>query len=227
MKVLIVEDDPTLNSLLKQGLAKEGFTVDSAKNGKEGLSMARAAAYDLILLDAMMPEMDGFTLLRTLRTEGHAAGILMVTSQGQEHDKLMGLDGGADDYIVKPFLLTEVAARMRAVERRVSSRTSVRAPITEFKGGGIRLDLVKRQVERHGKPIELTKKEFELLEHFMRHPGRVVSQLALLQQVWNVDFDPESNVVEVHVKRLRDKLHQSGRTDPIETVRGSGYRFNS
>ena len=227
MKVLVVEDDVTLNSLLKQGLSKEGFSVDGAKDGKEGLRLARQNTYDLILLDVMMPEMDGYTLLRTLRTEGHSAGILMLTSQSQEEDKLMGLDGGADDYIVKPFLLTEIAARMRAVARRVQTRTSVRAPITEFKGAGIRLDLVKRDVERHHKAIELTKKEFELLEHFLRHANRTLSQMALLQQVWNMDFDPASNVVEVHVKRLRDKLHQSGKTDPIETVRGAGYRFNA
>jgi DNA-binding response OmpR family regulator len=225
MRVLVVEDDKTLNTFTKTALTREGFAVDSAFTGKEGLELARSASYDIVLMDVMMPEMDGFTLLKTLRKEGKTVPVLMLTSQGQEKDKLVGFNSGADDYLVKPFLVTELVARIRAILKRAESGKTARDSATVLVAGGLRLDLVKRRFERKGKTIELTKKEFELLEYFMRRPGQVLSQSVLAQHVWNMDFDPGSNVVEVQIKNLRDKI--SGKRLIIENVRGAGYRFTS
>jgi two-component system, OmpR family, response regulator len=222
MRVLVVEDDKDLNDFIRTALKREGFAADKAGNGKEALALARETNYDIVLLDMMMPELDGLSVLKELRKKGDPAAILMVTSQSTETDKLAGLNGGADDYLVKPFLISELIARIRAVLRR-------RQPDPEGTGsvlaaGHIRIDLVKHSVEVKGEPVELTKKEFELLEYLMRHPHELISKSQLESRVWGMDFTPGSNAVEVHINHLREKI-SSGKRPVIVTARGLGYRF--
>jgi len=222
MRVLVVEDDKELNQFIRTALKREGFAADSAPNGKAALELARDTEYDVILLDVMMPELGGLSVLKELRKKGDPAAILMVTSQGSEHDKLAGLNSGADDYIVKPFLVSELIARIRAVLRRRDPAPSAGA--TLLKQGDVQLDLLKHSAEVKGKPVELTKKEFELLECFMRHPGEMLTQSVLESRVWGMEFAPDSNTVEVHVNHLRDKI-STGKRPLIVTLRGVGYRF--
>lgn len=222
MRVLVVEDDAELSRFIRSALKREGFVCGHASDGKAALALAHEAEYDVVLLDVVMPELDGLSVLKELRKRGNPAAILMVTSQGHESDKLKGLNSGADDYIVKPFLVTELIARIRAVLRR--SQPGAPKTLTVLHAGDVTLDLVKHSVTIKGRPVELTKKEFELLEYFMRHPHQLLSQPALAQHVWNQDFDSDSNTVEVHVGHLRDKISH-GKTPLIVTVRGAGYRF--
>jgi DNA-binding response OmpR family regulator len=222
MRILVVEDDKDLNTFIRTALKREGYASDSAADGKQALELAGETDYDVVLLDLMIPEVSGLTVLKQLRKQKHPAAILMVTSQGMERDKLAGLNSGADDYIVKPFLVTELIARIRAVTRRHGQGAA--ASSTILTAGNIRLDLIKHDVQVKGKPVSLTKKEFELLEHFMRHPGQMLSKSVLESHVWNMEFAPESNVVEVQVNHLREKLPRRKRP-LIVTVRGLGYRF--
>jgi DNA-binding response OmpR family regulator len=225
MRVLVVEDDKELNNFIRTALKREGFVADSAPNGKEALRLAQETDYDVILLDVVMPELNGLAALKELRQRGDPAAILMVTSQNHERDKLAGLNNGADDYLVKPFMLTELIARIRAVlRRRQPGGHNGNGAGTLLTAGDLRMDLVKHAVDVKGKLLELTKKEFELLEYFMRHPNHVLSQSAISQHIWNIDFDGESNVVEVHVAHLREKMGTL-KSPQIVTVRGAGYRF--
>lgn len=223
MRVLVVEDDKDLNRFIRTALKREGFACDGAPNGIAALELAQERDYDVILLDVMMPELSGLTVLKELRKKGDPAAILMVTSQSQERDKLAGLNGGADDYLVKPFLITELIARIRAVLRRrhpgVSPKTN-----TTLQQGDLQLDLIRHAVLYKGKPVQLTKKEFELLEYFMNHPNEVLSQTRIAQAVWNLDFDADSNMVEVHITHLREKIHD-GKRPLFVNVRGIGYSF--
>ncbi len=223
MRVLVVEDDKELNQFIRTALKREGFAANGAADGKEALELARDSDYDVILLDVVMPELNGLSVLKELRKRGDPAAILMVTSQNHERDKLAGLNNGADDYLVKPFLLTELIARIRAVLRRRQNGACKDGGMV-LKQGDICMDLLKHIVQIKGKPVDLTKKEFELLEYFMRHPHHLLSQPALAQHIWNMDFEADSNVVEVHVGHLRDKI-SLGRRPLIVTVRGAGYRF--
>jgi DNA-binding response OmpR family regulator len=222
MRVLVVEDDKELSQFTRGALKREGFATDHAANGRDAVELATETDYDVILLDVNMPEMDGLSVLKELRKKGHEAAILMVTSQGHERDKLAGLNNGADDYITKPFLVTELIARIRAVVRRRQPGTG--GSSTVLKEGDICLDLIKHRVEVKKKPVELTKKEFELLELFMRHPNQLLSRSVITQHVWDLDFESDSNVLEVHVGHLRDKI-STGKRSLIVTVRGVGYRF--
>lgn len=221
MRVLVVEDDKELNNFIRAALKREGFVVDQANDGKTALERAEGVEYDVVLLDVVMPELDGLSVLKQLRKKGHPAAILMVTSQSHERDKLAGLNSGADDYIVKPFLVSELVARIRAVLRRHSDQ-----PSTLLTAGNLRLDLIKHTVELKGKPIELTKKEFELLEYFMRRPGQVLTPPAIMQSVWNMEYEHDTNIVEAQVKNLRAKIADT-KQPFIETLRGVGYRFEA
>lgn len=223
MRVLVVEDDKELNQFIRTALKREGFVTDSAPNGKEALELARETEYDVILLDMMMPELNGLTVLKELRKKGTPSAILMVTSQSHETDKLAGLNNGADDYLVKPFLVSELIARIRAVLRR-RQPANQKDSSTMLKAGEIQIDLLKHEVSIKGKLVKLTKKEFELLEYLMRHPNQILSQTVLTQHVWNVDFEADSNALEVHIAHLRDKISQEKRP-LIVTLRGMGYRF--
>jgi len=224
MRVLVVEDDKELNAFIRAALKREGFVADHAADGKQALERAHDAEYDVILLDVMMPELSGLSVLKELRKKGDPAAILMVTSQGGEADKLAGLNSGADDYLVKPFLISELIARIRAVLRRRQSGSG--GAVTMLKHGDVKLDLIKHIVEVRGKRVDLTKKEFELLECFLRHPAEVLSKSVLESRVWGMEFAPDSNTVEVHVNHLRDKISQ-GKDSPIVNVRGVGYRFEA
>lgn len=226
MKLLLVEDDKDLSEFVQEGMAREGFTVDLANNGQDALDRTTRKAYDVILLDIMMPGLDGYAVLKKLRGKGHQGAILLVTCKGQERDKLEGLNNGADDYIVKPFLLTELVARVKAVLRRTTKAIQNATGGSVFKAGDLSMDLLKREVKQAGKPVRLTKTEFDLLECFMRNPGQVMSQSVLSQHVTGSDFNSATNIIEVHVKNLRAKLGSRGAESLIRTVRGCGYALD-
>jgi two-component system, OmpR family, response regulator len=216
MRVLVVEDEAKLAELLRHKLRREGMGVDLASNGEDALVRATATEYDLILLDLMLPGIDGFGVCRSLRRRGIWAPTLMLTARDSVDDRVRGLDSGADDYLVKPFSFDELLARVRALLRRGAPPR----PVT-LVAGDLRLDPASRRAWKRGEELSLTPREFGLLEVFMRHPGDVLSRFELLEHVWDEAYENRSNVIEVYVGYLRDKL---GR-EAIETVRGAGYRL--
>jgi two-component system, OmpR family, response regulator len=220
MKVLVVEDEVKMAALLRRGLSEEGMNVDVADEGERALLMAGAAEYDAVVLDVMLPGIDGFETCRRLRRDGVWAPVLMLTARGSLDDRIAGLDGGADDYLIKPFAFAELLARLRALVRR---GTVERPPVMEV--GDLRLDPGTRQAWRGEVEIDLSSKEFTLLETFMRHAGYVLSRTQLLEQAWAYDFEHRSNVVEVYVRYLRRKIDVPFGRRSIETVRGAGYRL--
>jgi two-component system OmpR family response regulator len=220
MNVLVVEDEVKMAALIRRGLKEEGLTVDLAGSGEEALTMARASAYDAIVLDVVLPGIDGFEACRRLRGAGVWAPVLMLTARGALEDRIAGLDGGADDYLTKPFSFAELLARLRALVRRGQAE---RPAIIEV--GELRLDPAARQVWRGEAEIDLSAKEFVLLETFMRSPGHVLTRAHLLDQAWEYDFEHRSNVIEVYVRYLRRKIDAPFGVTSIETVRGAGYRL--
>ncbi|HEY2054411.1 MAG TPA: response regulator transcription factor [Solirubrobacterales bacterium] len=220
MRVLVVEDEVKMAALLRRGLSEEGLTVDVAEDGERALLMAGATDYDAVVLDVMLPGIDGFETCRRLRRDGIWAPVLMLTARGSLDDRVVGLDGGADDYLVKPFAFAELLARIRALVRR---GTVERPPVIEV--GDLRLDPGTRQVWRGDAEIDLSSKEFTLLETFMRNAGYVLSRSQLLEQAWEYDFEQRSNVVEVYIRYLRRKVDVPFDKVSIETVRGAGYRL--
>ncbi len=228
MRLLLVEDDADLAKFVKEGLSREGFVVDLADDGQKAVELAAEQAYDFVLLDVMMPRIDGFTVLKTLRASGFKGGVLFATSKGQETDILKGLNSGADDYIVKPFLLSELVARIRAILRRTAPAGLAKGVQTSLiKVGVLELDLLKRELRRSGKPVTLTKKEFELLEYLMRRPRQVHSQEVLAQHLTRTEHESQTNTIEVHIKNLRSKLDTKPGTSLIRTVRGCGYSLEA
>jgi two-component system OmpR family response regulator len=220
MRVLVVEDEVKMAALLRRGLSEEGLAVDVAEEGERALSMAASTDYDAVVLDVMLPGIDGFETCRRLRRDGVWAPVLMLTARGSLEDRVVGLDDGADDYMVKPFAFAELLARLRALVRR---GTVERPPVIEV--GDLRLDPGTRQVWRGKAEIDLSSKEFTLLETFMRHAGYVLSRTQLLEQAWEYDFEHRSNVVEVYIRYLRRKIDVPFDVTSIETVRGAGYRL--
>jgi two-component system, OmpR family, response regulator len=220
MHVLVVEDEVKMAALIRRGLGEQGLAVDVADSGEDAVAMARASAYDAIVLDVMLPGIDGFEACRRLRLEGIWSPVLMLTARGALEDRVAGLDGGADDYLTKPFSFAELLARLRALVRRGQSE---RPAIVEV--GELRLDPAARQAWRGGTEIELSAKEFALLETFMRRPGYVLSRSQLLDQVWEYDFEHRSNVIEVYIRYLRRKIDLPFGVASLETVRGAGYRL--
>ncbi len=220
MRVLIVEDEAKMAGLLRRGLEREGFAVDAIANGKEAVWKAEAVGYDAILLDLMLPGIDGLEVCRRLREAGVWSPILMLTARDAIRDRVAGLDRGADDYLTKPFSFAELLARLRALVRRGQSE---RPSIIEV--GELRLDPATHQVWRGKAEVELSAKEFALLETFMRRPGEVLSRFQLLEHVWDYDYENRSNVVDSYIRFLREKIDRPFGVESIETVRGAGYRL--
>jgi two-component system OmpR family response regulator len=222
MRVLIVEDEPKLARLIRSGLEERGFTVDVAGAGEDALWMAGSTPYEAIVLDIMLPGIDGFETCRRLRDDEVWTPIVMLTARDAIADRVGGLDGGADDYLTKPFAFPELEARLRALARRGGGpRPAV------LRADGLTLDPAARSVERDGEPIELSPTEFAMLEAFMRRPGIVLSRLQLLELVWDNAYENRSNVVDVYVRYLRTKIDEPFGTDSIETIRGTGYRLRA
>lgn len=224
MRILVVEDDKKVGSFLAKGLREEGYAVDVANDGEDGLLKAGVHDYDLVLLDVMLPGKTGFEVVRELRSRESTVPVLMLTARDDRQDIVMGLDAGADDYLTKPFGLDELLARVRALLRRGGASRPDRLLY-----GDVELDRVAHQARRHGEKLDLTPKEFQLLEYLMLNAERVVRRTELMEKVWDLSFDPMSNVVDVHVGHLRRKLRgEGGEYEPlVHTVRGVGYVFQS
>ena len=220
MRVLIVEDEAKLATLLKRGLSREGMAVDVAGDGEDGLVRAEATNYDAIVLDLMLPGIDGFEVCRRLRVAGVDSPVLMLTARDSVRDRVAGLDSGADDYLTKPFSYAELLARLRALFRRGRSQRAA-----ELKVGSLRLDPASRRVWRGAAEIELSPKEFAVLETFMSRPGDVLSRFELLEHAWDYEYENRSNVVDAYVRLLRAKVDKPFGVTSIETVRGAGYRL--
>jgi two-component system OmpR family response regulator len=220
MRVLIVEDEPKMAGLLRRGLRQEGIAADLAGKGEDAVWMAGATEYDAIVLDLMLPGIDGFEVCRRLRDDGVYSPILMLTARDGVHDRVTGLDAGADDYLVKPFSYAELLARLRALARRTNG---TRSP--ELRVGTLRLDPAKHRVWRGDREVELSAKEFAVLEVFMRRPGEVLSRFQLLEHAWDYDYENRSNIVDSYIRLLRRKIDRPFGTTSIETVRGAGYRL--
>jgi DNA-binding response OmpR family regulator len=223
MRILIVEDDATIAGYLKRGLEERGYAVDAVNNGRDALDWAIAAPYDLILLDVMLPEMNGIDVCRELRKRNLHMPVLMLTARDTVNDRVAGLDAGADDYLVKPFAMPELLARLRALTRRAEGRPRD----TTLQVGDLMLDTSTHRVQRAGQSIELTAKEFAVLEYLMREAGRVLTRNMIAEHVWNFDDVNQSNVVDVYIRNLRRKIDDPSPVKLIQTVRGTGYRIDS
>jgi len=220
MKILVVEDDRKVAGFIEQGLREEGYAVDVAPDGDEATMLAHVNEYDMIVLDVMLPRKTGLQVAAELRREGRSTPILMLTARDATEDVVRGLDAGADDYLTKPFKFDELLARVRALVRRGgASRTEL------LNYGPVELDRLKHKVRVGGKRLDLTPKEFQLLEHFLMRPEEVIRRTDLLEKVWDLHFDPESNVVDVHVGNLRRKLCEAAGIELLQTVRGVGFRL--
>lgn len=222
MRILLVEDEPLVASFVERGLGSEGHVVETAADGETAIGRAHAVLPDLVLLDVMLPGMDGFAVLRELRALSRSLPVIMLTARGDVTDRVAGLDGGATDYIVKPFAFAELAARVRAHLRTAGGRDA-RADTLEV--GRVSLDLLGREASVDGADVTLSSREYALLAFLMRHPNQVLSRQQILDAVWGYAFDPRSNVVDVYVRYVRAKLDGDGGVSTIETVRGMGYRF--
>jgi len=222
VRVLIVEDEVRLAKLVREGVMAEGLLADVALRGEDALWMAAATAYDAICLDVNLPGIDGFETCRRLRADGVATPILMLTARDAVDDRITGLDTGADDYLVKPFDFGELLARLRALARRRPTTEG-----NELRVGDLALDLATHRVRRAGRDVELSVKEVQILEVFMRHPGEVLSRLQLLEGAWDSGYENRSNVIDVYIRYLREKLDRPFGRRSLETVRGAGYRLNA
>ncbi len=219
MKILIVEDEPKTGTYLVQGLTEAGFVADLARSGCDGLHLGLTGDYDLAILDVMLPGMDGWQVLKALRATGRTLPVLLLTARDAVEDRVQGLESGADDYLVKPFAFAELLARVRSLLRRVH-----RQPAPEvLRAGDLELDPIRRRVTRGGRRIDLTAKEFALLELFLRRRGEVLPRALIASQVWDMNFDSDTNVIDVAVKRLRAKIDEGFEPKLIRTVRGMGY----
>ncbi|MDD5594577.1 MAG: response regulator transcription factor [Candidatus Margulisbacteria bacterium] len=220
MKILLIEDEKKVANFIRSGLKSEGFAVDAASDGEEGLFLAQEGSFDLIILDILLPKVDGITVCKKLRAAGKSVPIIMLTAKDSVEDRVRGLDAGADDYLTKPFSFAELLARVRALTRRHKG-----AGQAKLKIGNLTLDPETFEVERGGKKITLSATEFRLLKFLMENSGRVVTKAMILENVWGYDFSPESNIVDVYIKYLRDKIDKGFKSSFIQTVRGIGYRL--
>jgi two-component system OmpR family response regulator len=220
MRILLVEDDPTVAGFVVKGLREAGHVVEHADNGRDGLFMAASEAFDTIILDRMLPGgIDGIRLLETLRSQNNATPVLLLSALAQVDERVAGLKAGGDDYLTKPFAFSELLARVEALTRRGKAE----GPQTKLVVGDLELDLLSRTVRRAGQKIDLQPREFRLLEYLMRHASQVVTRTMLLEGVWDYHFDPQTNVIDVHVSRLRQKIDKPFPTSLIHTIRNAGY----
>lgn len=223
MKILVIEDDRTTGPYIVEGLREEGHSVDLLADGRDGLVQATIANYDVMVVDRMLPGLDGLALVRTLRGARNRTPVLLLTALGGVDDRIEGLDAGADDYLVKPFAFGELKARIAALGRRPQMAEEA----TVLRAHDLEMNLLTRKVTRGGTAVDLLPREFTLLEHLLRRKGRVQTRTMLLEAVWDIHFDPQTNVVETHVSRLRAKVDKPFDRDLIETVRGAGYRIDA
>lgn len=222
MRVLVVEDDDAISRFLHQGLNEAGYAVDVAQDGSEGLDYAIAADYDAIVLDVLLPKVDGLSVLKDLRQRGFQTPVLLLTARDTVQDRVLGLDAGADDYLIKPFDFTELLARLRALLRRPPLQVDVVLQV-----GDLEMDTVQRWVKRGDRPIDLSPREFSLLEYLMRHPNQVLSRTQIAQHVWSFDFYGDFKVIDVYIGYLRRKIDRDAPYSLIHTVRGVGYRMSA
>ncbi|MBV6657398.1 MAG: response regulator transcription factor [Devosiaceae bacterium] len=225
MRILLLEDDKHLGPWVTGGLREEGHVVDHFTDGKDALLAAMGQEYDVLILDRMVPGLDGLAVLKSLRASKSQTPALFLTALGEVDSRVEGFDAGGDDYLTKPFAFAELSARVNALGRRREGPTSAGSEPTELRFADLSLNLLSRQCERAGQPIELLAKEFKLLEYFMRRPGRLVTRTMLLEQVWDMSFDPTTSVVETHISRLRAKIDKPFETELLRTRRGEGYVF--
>jgi two-component system, OmpR family, response regulator len=224
VRILVIEDDKDVASFIRNGLAQAGCNVDHAANGRDGLFLATTESYDALVVDRMLPGIDGLTVIRTLRASANTTPVLILSALGEVDDRVKGLKAGGDDYLVKPFAFSELLARLEALARR--AKTGSDAPATVLRAGDLEMDLLRREVRRAGKPIDLQPREFQLLEFLLRHVGQVVTRTMLLEGVWDYHFDPQTNVIDVHISRLRSKIDKGFERPLLHTVRGAGYRLD-
>ena len=220
MKILIIEDDPKIRTYVGKALKEAGHVVDLAEDGESGLHLCMNEKYDVLIVDRMLPKLDGLSLIKTLRGSGNLTGVLILSALGDVDDRVAGLRSGGDDYLVKPFAFVELLARVEALGKRSSSLPLAQS--TLLKAGDLEMDLLARKVRRNGKIIELQAREFRLLEYLVKFKGQLVTRTMLLEGVWDYHFDPQTSVIDVHISRLRKKLGDTGNT-LIKTVRGAGY----
>jgi two-component system OmpR family response regulator len=224
VRILVIEDDKDVASFIRNGLTQAGCNVDHAGNGKDGLFLATTEKYDALVVDRMLPGVDGLTVIRTLRASANATPVLILSALGEVDDRVKGLKAGGDDYLVKPFAFSELLARLEALVRRAKSGND--AQPTTLRAADLEMDLLRREVRRGGQPIELQPREFQLLEFLLRHAGQVVTRTMLLEGVWDYHFDPQTNVIDVHISRLRSKIDKGFDRPLLHTVRGAGYRLD-
>jgi len=225
LRVLIIEDDRDVSAYIRQGLTQAGWNVDVADNGKDGLLLATTESYDALIVDRMLPGVEGLTLIRTLRASDNQTPALILSALGEVDDRVKGLNAGGDDYLVKPFAFSELHARLEALIRRAKS--SGGHAETTLALADLEVDLLTREVHRGGSRIDLQPREFQLLEFLLRHQGQVVTRTMLLEGVWNYHFDPQTNVIDVHISRLRSKIDKGFDKPLLHTVRGAGYRLSA
>jgi two-component system OmpR family response regulator len=221
MNILLIEDDIEMAESLVAGFGEQGYAVEHAVDGEEGLRLANEQRHQVIVVDRMLPRLDGLTLVKRLRANSVMTPVIYLTTMSGIDDRVHGLEAGGDDYLVKPFAFVELLARVRVLARRPATQEE----ITRLRAGNLEMDLLQRTLIRGGRQIELLPQEFRLLEYLMRNANRVVTRTMLLENVWDIHFDPQTSVVESHISRLRAKLNQGSETDPIQTVRGTGYKL--
>jgi two-component system OmpR family response regulator len=219
MRILVIEDDPDAARYLVKGLKESGHVVDHAANGKDGLFLAMSEGHDVLVVDRMLPEINGLAIIEAIRTAGKRTPVLILSALGEVDERVQGLRAGGDDYLTKPFAFTELLARLEALTRR----NPLAAPQTRLAAGDLEMDLLARTVTRAGREIELQPREFRLLEYLLRHAGHVVTRTMLLENVWDYHFDPQTNVIDVHISRLRQKIDKGFGYPLLHTVRGAGY----
>ncbi|MEX0606940.1 MAG: response regulator transcription factor [Halofilum sp. (in: g-proteobacteria)] len=223
MRILVVEDEAEVAAYLAKGLKEHGYAVDLAHDGKEGLYMALSEPFDAMIIDRMLPNVDGLSIVRSIRQSGSTTPVLILSALGQVDDRVDGLREGSDDYLIKPFSFSELIARLDALQRR----STPSGEQTKLTVGDLEMDLLARSVRRSGREIDLKPREFALLEYLMRNTGRVITRTMLLEHVWDYHFDPQTNVIDVHISRLRQKLDRGFDVELLQTVRGAGYTLRA